>query len=104
MTSQNPKLNAWVQQIATLCQPDQVRWCDGSDAENRALLDAMVAEKALVPLNAEKYPGGYYARSNPNDVARTELVTASGAVVNGVFLRESDLAQAEDERQKYQNF
>ena len=29
----NPKLLAWVDEIAALCEPAQIHWCDGSQAE-----------------------------------------------------------------------
>ncbi len=29
----NTKAIAWIQEVADLCQPDRVYWCDGTDAE-----------------------------------------------------------------------
>jgi len=37
-------LKAWVTKQAELTKPDRVHLCDGSDAENEALLNAMVRE------------------------------------------------------------
>lgn len=65
----------WVQSIASLTQPDAVFWCDGSDAENQYLLEQAVRQGVLQPLNQQKWPGCYYHRSNPNDVARVEQFT-----------------------------
>jgi phosphoenolpyruvate carboxykinase (GTP) len=71
----NKVLTAWVDEMAKLCQPDRVFWCDGSEAEKAALTAEAVAKGILVPLNQERLPGCYYHRSNPNDVARVEQCT-----------------------------
>jgi len=65
----------WVRDMATLCEPDHIHWCDGSDAEKKTLTDKAVADGILIPLNPQKRPGCYYHRSNPNDVARVEQCT-----------------------------
>jgi phosphoenolpyruvate carboxykinase (GTP) len=72
MTSRNPKLNAWVQEQARLCQPDRVRWCDGSDAEYREMCQLLVASGTFRPLDAGKRPNSFLAVSDPADVARVE--------------------------------
>jgi phosphoenolpyruvate carboxykinase (GTP) len=69
-THQN--LIAWVKQMADLCQPDQIHWCDGSAQENRALCDLMVKSGTFIKLNEKKHPNSYLARSHPSDVARVE--------------------------------
>jgi phosphoenolpyruvate carboxykinase (GTP) len=71
----HPTVTAWVQEMADLCQPDRLFWCDGSQAEKDALTAEAVAAGILLPLNQEKLPGCYYHRSNPNDVARVEQCT-----------------------------
>ena len=68
----NHKLLAWVKEMAELCQPERIHWCDGSDAENQALCDLMVKSGTFIKLNAQKRPGCYLARSHPSDVARVE--------------------------------
>lgn len=68
--TKNSKLNAWVQDKVTLCKPDKVYWCDGSDAENTELCNLLVKTGTFTPL--PKRPGSYLCRSNPGDVARTE--------------------------------
>jgi phosphoenolpyruvate carboxykinase (GTP) len=71
----NKSVLAWVQEVANLCRPDQVFWCNGSKAERKALIDEAIAREILIKLNQKKLPGCYYHRSNPNDVARVEQST-----------------------------
>src|SRR5262245_43430470 len=73
----NPTVLSWVESQTKLCQPDQVFWCDGSEAEKDFLTARAVAEGGLIKINQEKLPGCYYHRSNPHDVARVEQCTYS---------------------------
>src|SRR5579872_2258448 len=65
----------WVDQVVAQCQPKDVVWCDGSDAERQRLEKVAVAEGALQPLDAKKLPGCFLHRSAKGDVARTEHLT-----------------------------
>jgi len=71
----NSTLLAWVNEMAAICQPDEIHWCDGSELEKETLTAHAVATGVLIKLNQEKLPGCYYHRSNPNDVARVEQCT-----------------------------
>ena len=71
----NPHLERWVKETAELTQPDQIVWCDGSEAERARLTELAVQQDILIPLNQEKRPGCYLHRSDPNDVARVEHLT-----------------------------
>jgi phosphoenolpyruvate carboxykinase (GTP) len=71
----NQNLLNWVGEMTALCQPENIYWCDGSEAEKETLTAEAVANGILVKLNQEKLPGCYYHRSNPNDVARVEQCT-----------------------------
>jgi phosphoenolpyruvate carboxykinase (GTP) len=68
-------LQDWVDAVARLTRPDAVHWCDGSDAENTALIARMQADGTLLPLNPETYPDSWLHRSHPDDVARVEHLT-----------------------------
>ena len=50
----NKKLLAWVDEMAKLCKPDAIHWCDGSQAEYDRLCDQMVASGTLKRLNPAK--------------------------------------------------
>jgi phosphoenolpyruvate carboxykinase (GTP) len=79
MSSSSPSrfaaLNDWVASVAALTTPDQIHWCDGSDAENAMLTERMLADGTLHRLNAETHPGCTLHRSHPGDVARVEHLT-----------------------------
>ena len=70
--STNVHLLNWVEKMANLTKPDAIHWVDGSPAEDEALKAEMVASGTLIKLNQELWPGCYYARSHPSDVARVE--------------------------------
>ena len=65
-------LSEWVEEMARLCQPEQVAWCDGSAEEYESICDLMVKSGTFTKLNEKKRPGCYLARSHPSDVARVE--------------------------------
>lgn len=65
----------WVDSVATLTQPAQVHWCDGSEEEIHALTQELVHKGELKVLNQKEFPGCHLARSNPSDVARVEHLT-----------------------------
>ncbi len=71
----NHNVRQWVEQCVTLCKPDQIYWCDGSETEKHRLLKRGVDEGVFIRLNQEKLPNCYLHRSNPNDVARSEHLT-----------------------------
>jgi phosphoenolpyruvate carboxykinase (GTP) len=70
-TTTNQRLLDWVDEMAALCTPDRIEWCDGSQEEFERLCQLMVAHGTLTPLE-DKRPGSYWATSDPADVARVE--------------------------------
>ena len=71
----NPHIQKWVRDMAAMCQPNDVYWCDGSEQEKENLTSVALKSGDLVALNHEKLPGCYLHRSALNDVARTENLT-----------------------------
>ena len=68
----NKHLIRWVEKMAELTQPARIHWVDGSQAENTLLCDQLVEAGTFLRLDEKKWPGCFYARSAPNDVARVE--------------------------------
>jgi len=70
--STNKNLLKWVEKMATLCKPAAIHWVDGSQAEYDSLCQTLVDGGTFTKLNEDLWPGCYYARSDPSDVARVE--------------------------------
>jgi len=70
--TKHKQMSAWVEEVAQLCQPDGVHWCDGSHQEYQAMLQLMILTGTAIRLADDKRPNSILVRSSPADVARVE--------------------------------
>ncbi|QEE28305.1 phosphoenolpyruvate carboxykinase (GTP) [Terriglobus albidus] len=68
----NRHLIRWVEKMADLCQPSSIHWVDGSQEEYDRLCEQLVVAGTFQRLDPKLWPGCFYARSSPSDVARVE--------------------------------
>src|ERR1700759_2682947 len=71
-TTEHAGLQAWVEEIAGLTQPDDIHWCDGSAEEYELLAQILIDAGTFERLSDTKRPGSFLASSDPADVARVE--------------------------------
>jgi len=73
--TQHQQLNEWIEQMARMCQPDNIILIDGSEQQKQQLTEEADSTGEIVILDQEKLPGCVYHRTAVNDVARTENLT-----------------------------
>ena len=66
----NKSVQRFVEEVVRLCEPSRVHFCDGSEAEDQALIEQLIEKGTLRRL--AKRPNSYLAWSDPKDVARVE--------------------------------
>lgn len=69
MLTKSRKLDDFISEIGTLCCPKEIVICDGSSAEYDRICLEMEKKGTFIALKRE---GCWYARSDPEDVARVE--------------------------------
>lgn len=68
-----PQVREFIESNDKLCQPESIHICDGSEEENKKILDIMVEQGMIKKLS--KYENCWLALTNPRDVARIESKT-----------------------------
>ncbi|XP_014811133.1 PREDICTED: phosphoenolpyruvate carboxykinase, cytosolic [GTP] [Calidris pugnax] len=68
-----PEARDFIESNAKLCQPESIHICDGSEEENKKMLDIMVEQGMIKKLS--KYENCWLALTDPRDVARIESKT-----------------------------
>jgi len=68
----NQQLIDWVSHWQEILSPDQIHWCDGSEAEYDRLAGELVEAGTFERLNDDLRENSYLALSDPADVARVE--------------------------------
>src|SRR5215204_2982637 len=71
-TNTPDQLLQWVDEIATLCKPHAVYWCNGSKEEYDNFCRQLVQKGTFIKINEQKWPNSYACFSDPSDVARVE--------------------------------
>lgn len=72
MLTKNKNVLNWVDEMTTLCKPDNVVWIDGSKEQLDELRKEAIEIGEMELLNQEKLPGCLLHRTEVNDVARVE--------------------------------
>lgn len=49
-------LEQWVSDAAQMTRPAKITWCDGSEEEYHRLVEGMLEDGTLMPLNQKTYP------------------------------------------------
>ncbi|ETE62568.1 Phosphoenolpyruvate carboxykinase, cytosolic [GTP], partial [Ophiophagus hannah] len=68
-----PNVRKFIESNAKLCQPKAIHICDGSEDENKKILELMVEQGMIKKLR--KYENCWLACTDPKDVARIESKT-----------------------------
>ena len=61
----NPHVQKWVKEVAALCQPDEVYWCDGSEDERERLTQIAIQCGDLINAESREVTGLLFASQCP---------------------------------------
>ena len=73
--TKNTVLNDWIQEIKSLCKPDDIVFWEGTQKQYDELAEDCVVKGKAIRLNPDKRPNSLLFRSHPSDVARVEKRT-----------------------------
>jgi phosphoenolpyruvate carboxykinase (GTP) len=68
----NQKLDNWISEVRSICEPESVYLCDGTKAEYDNMIKICVDSGVARRLNDKKRPNSVHFRSDLSDVARVE--------------------------------
>jgi len=68
----NAELISFVNEMASVCTPTDIRWSDGSTEEYNELCELLVSNGTFKRLNPDRWPNSFACNSDPSDVARVE--------------------------------
>ncbi len=68
----NEMLKNFVNEVADMCKPDHIHWCDGAQSEYELMIRLMVQAGTAIQTNEKLRPASVLVRSDPADVARVE--------------------------------
>lgn len=74
-------VESWVEEQARVMKPHEIYWVKGTREEMESLIERGMTEEKIAGnptftrLNHTEFPGSFYHRSHPKDVARTEHLT-----------------------------
>ncbi|MEY4627803.1 MAG: hypothetical protein RLZZ595_129 [Bacteroidota bacterium] len=68
----NYDLSSFVADMAKVCSPNEIYWCNGTKAEYDTLCDSLVKAGTFKKLNPDLWPNSFACNSDPSDVARVE--------------------------------
>ena len=69
------ELVRWIREMAAMCAPKNIVLIDGSEEQRKKLFHQALKNGEMIKMDQKKYPGCYYHRSDPRDVARSEQCT-----------------------------